>query len=268
MLTNTCFKNDYELERLYTLVDVINVAYVAFTRAENDLYILGPKQKTKQNSSESTSLNIVNLLEQYVRSHDDMQTIADDDTRLLVQMGDLQPVEATAEQHTAESLTLTYDSVSALPRLKLRYTPDDAGSERHYGLLMHDILSQLRTADDLPKILQQQVMNGKLTADQLPPVQDTIEQLLANEQARTWFSENYRVLNETEIITPQGQLYRPDRVMMNGHDVVVVDYKFGTQHEPRYNQQVQRYAELIRSMGFAVSGYIWYAQTNDLEQVC
>ena len=268
MLTNTCFKNDYELERLYTLVDVINVAYVAFTRAENDLYILGPKQKTKQNSSESTSLNIVNLLEQYVRSHDDMQTIADDDTRLLVQMGDLQPVEATAEQHTAESLTLTYDSVSALPRLKLRYTPDDAGSERHYGLLMHDILSQLRTADDLPKILQQQVMNGKLAADQLSPVQDTIDQLLANEQARTWFSENYRVLNETEIITPQGQLYRPDRVMMNGHDVVVVDYKFGTQHEPRYNQQVQRYAELIRSMGFAVSGYIWYAQTNDLEQVC
>ena len=266
LLTNTHFKSAYETEQLYTLVDSVNVAYVAFTRAENDLYILGPKTKNTQNAS--ASLNIVNMLERYVRSCHTMHISVDDDTRFLAQMGELQPLDAGAEQQTAESLTLTYDSVSALPRLKLRYTPDDAGSERHYGLLMHDILSQLRTADELPKILQTQMLNAKLTAEQLPQVQNTINQLLDNEQARAWFSGKYRVLNETEIITPQGLLYRPDRVMMAGTDVVVVDYKFGTQHEPRYNKQVQRYANLISRMGFAVQGFIWYAQTNELEQIC
>ncbi|MGN0186396.1 MAG: UvrD-helicase domain-containing protein [Paludibacteraceae bacterium] len=266
LLTNTYFKNAYETERLYTLVDTINVAYVAFTRAENDLYILGPKAKNTQNAS--ASLNIVNLLEQYLRSCNDIQTLNEDDTHFFAQMGNLQSIDTHDDAQTHASLTLTYNSVSAVKRLKLRYMPDDTGCERRYGLLMHDILSQLHTADELPKILQYQLLHGHLTADRQPQIQRTIEQLLANDHARQWFSGKYRVLNETEIISPQGQLYRPDRVMMNGKEVIVVDYKFGAQHESRYHRQVQCYADLITSMGYNVTGFIWYAQTNEIEQVC
>jgi RecB family endonuclease NucS len=60
---------------------------------------------------------------------------------------------------------------------------------------------------------------------------------------------------------------RPDRVMLNEQEVIVVDYKFGEEkHE--HSQQLKQYKDLMRKMGYKnVKGYLWYVPREMLVEV-
>lgn len=78
-----------------------------------------------------------------------------------------------------------------------------------------------------------------------------------------WFSKRWQLYNECTILeynkeTDEVEEHRPDRVMTDGKEVVVVDFKFGNERE-EYKRQVQRYMEILTHMGHKnVSGYLWY----------
>ena len=83
-----------------------------------------------------------------------------------------------------------------------------------------------------------------------------------------WYSGNYHVLNEQQVLDPSMNFIRPDRVMIKDNEVVVVDYKFGESIESKYVKQVQRYANSIRNMGYAnVRGYLFYVKLHKVVEV-
>ena len=73
-----------------------------------------------------------------------------------------------------------------------------------------------------------------------------------------FFAPQVKVLNETSILFPNGNLLRPDRVVFLEGKVVVIDYKTG---EPNasHKEQVDQYCEAIRKMGYEhVEGVVLY----------
>ena len=61
--------------------------------------------------------------------------------------------------------------------------------------------------------------------------------------------------------------HRPYRVMTDGKEFVVVDFKFGKERE-EYKKQVQQYMEILIRMGHKkVSGYLWYVVKNNVVEV-
>ncbi|MDR2971099.1 MAG: PD-(D/E)XK nuclease family protein [Bacteroidales bacterium] len=73
-----------------------------------------------------------------------------------------------------------------------------------------------------------------------------------------YFASNAKVLNETSILFPNGNLLRPDRVVLFEDCAVVIDYKTG---EPNasHKEQIDRYCEAIREMGYEnVEGKVLY----------
>ena len=60
---------------------------------------------------------------------------------------------------------------------------------------------------------------------------------------------------------------RPDRVMYDGEQMTVVDFKFGKPHDD-YHDQVREYMQLLRAMGYTkVRGYLWFVYSNNIEEV-
>ena len=55
--------------------------------------------------------------------------------------------------------------------------------------------------------------------------------------------------------------------MMKDKQVIVVDYKFGQQKEPKYKRQLENYLRLIGEMGYEATGYILYATLGEIESV-
>ena len=94
-----------------------------------------------------------------------------------------------------------------------------------------------------------------------------------NEQVRDWFSPRWRLYNECTILQYSRKKdrvleHRPDRVMTDGNQWIVVDFKFGQRNDSDYARQVGRYMSLIRQMGGRnVSGFIWYVMRNEIVPV-
>jgi hypothetical protein len=83
-----------------------------------------------------------------------------------------------------------------------------------------------------------------------------------------WYAPSAHVLNETEIFSNHGEVCRPDRVVFSGGEVTVVDYKTGERTLPVHEDQVSRYMELIRRMGYGqVRGFLWYIDRNLIREV-
>jgi hypothetical protein len=61
------------------------------------------------------------------------------------------------------------------------------------------------------------------------------------------------VWNEPEILTAEGNLYRPDRILLNKGKVTLIDFKTG-KHRNEHFDQVIKYAELLKEMKYEIGG--------------
>ena len=87
---------------------------------------------------------------------------------------------------------------------------------------------------------------------------------IASVAGRGWFAESgIQVLNETPVIRPDGEVVRPDRVVLGADgSAAVIDYKFGVP-EDEYLRQVRGYMDIYRSLGHSpVTGTLWFIRED------
>ena len=106
------------------------------------------------------------------------------------------------------------------------------------------------------------------TIKRIRNVEKKLKTWLDQPEVAPWFSPDTQIINETEILQQKGTFLRPDRVVISGEEVSVIDYKFGNIQKKSYHKQVIRYISLIKEMGFSqVKGYIWYVELGKIVPV-
>lgn len=270
-LRNTIFENEYYEERLHAFIDNINVLYVAFTRAKSDLIIFSPLPRKSDISNISSLLwncitcgiekeGLTNLGEHYDQ----------DDT--VFQLGEgYRKTQKEEPIPTEEILIDRLPSISFDDRLKLqlsnKYFFTEAGL-REYGTLMHEVLSSITTAKDVESSIEKYYISGDITRKQKEELSAMLKKFLSRKIVADWYSGEYRVLNEVQILQSGGRFVRPDRVMIRGEEATVIDYKFGEKEDKRYIRQVQSYKKLIERIGYQnVRGYICYVRLDKIVEV-
>ena len=127
-----------------------------------------------------------------------------------------------------------------------------------HGKLMHKLFSMIITSKDIDNAFYSLKNEGIITESQIEPLKLSVSKVLENQPFADWFSGNWTVKTESEILTNGAAIYRPDRIMMHDNHAIVVDYKFGEQL-PKHHKQVQNYMQLIKGMNYSdVKGYIGY----------
>lgn len=138
-------------------------------------------------------------------------------------------------------------------------------SNRLKGVVLHDILSHVKSPDDLHDAVQSAVAAGDMTEAEALEAENMLAERLAQVEDRGWFPEDGAgVLNETSLVHTDGRIYRPDRVVVNGGKVVIIDYKFG-EPDADYERQLRKYADIWGKMGYEnVTSYLWYVPSGDI----
>jgi ATP-dependent helicase/nuclease subunit A len=263
MLQKTIFAPDFYSEMLLSYIDNLNLLYVAFTRAIDGLFIFS--EATEKGNSVSSLFN-------KILSGNDGQTILQKENDLLFNFGELNP--STVEKKRGNEVNLSgkielKKQVGESLRLHKNYEGflEDQGVKMsqkvNEGKLMHELLSLIKTTDDIEQSLKALLRQGKLSAEEVSDTREKLELLLQNPTAKPWFDGTYKILNETTIITPGFDLKRPDRVMINGTKAIVVDYKTTSVISEGHRQQVKRYVDKVKEMGYAdVKGFVWYLNSD------
>lgn len=275
-LVNTIFREDYLREKLLSYIDNLNLLYVAFTRPKQQLICYAPKGNENITRISDLIYRIVSeslVLPDSIKSDIDLKKYYfENGNESVFEYGISSKIESGGKSHSIDICKMDeWRSTPFEGRLKLRlnsigYFNDDGSRAR--GMLMHEIMSSIKTVDDLSNALERRVMDGELTESERKEVFEEIAETLLLPEVADWYSGKYTVLNEIQTLDPEWGFSRPDRIMIHGSKAIVVDYKFGETEEPKYRRQVQHYVKLLQKMEFSdVKGFIYYVKLRKIEQV-
>ena len=274
-LMKSDFRDDFLEETSNAFVDIFNLVYVAFTRAKSALIVHSPEPKAPPKNSDS--LKPMEFLFKLVLEKLSQQPVFFEcwnNESLSFKYGSLS-IEKKLDEPNKAQIIRKYSFNDFTDRVRLRKTGDDLlvlgenrQTEKNHGKLIHEILAGINTENDIEKACLKAFYDGKITETERLEITDELKTSFRNPLIAEWFSSKYKVLNERNLLTTS-ELYRPDRIMISGNRAVVVDYKTGVQKLPKYNRQVNRYAQILSQTGFEkVEGYLWYTRFNEVEKVC
>jgi len=147
-----------------------------------------------------------------------------------------------------------------------KFTDTTRSRNVQWGNLLHKILADIGTLDDVDSVLEQYVNSGEISRGEYTQVKNKLDQMFANEDVKQWFSPQNPAFPEFSILTKEGEK-RPDRVILVEKGIWVVDFKTGEEHRDD-QKQVKEYMQLIKDMGHAcVRGFLFYFSTMKSKEV-
>lgn len=276
----TQFDQDYAAEELGYAMDFINLTYVAFTRAKRELIVCCKANEKEDKSPSLTPHLLLKCLNDKQEEHrvegetpffdfgsdsfrfDDEPSAdsapADNDT---IAYGKMVPIgQRLRQRHLLELEELIESAKTGTSALELSHVVR--------GKVLHDILSLIKTEQDLEPALEQQVREGGISESDMASLRVELEQLFSLSKPYHWFDGGWeQLLLEHDLILADGTTLRPDRLMIRDGVAHIIDYKFGDHKSAAYHRQVGSYMEQLTEMGYAVRGFLVYVQLKEVEEV-
>ena len=240
----------YNQKKQEELLDNINVLYVALTRAEEQLYMISNMNLSSK--GEVPKNNMCSFFINYLENNGGF-----DKNKLEYEFGNATKL-SVAKQHVDTSKTIPLVSEILNPK-NIKIAQREAlmwGTHQQeaieYGNVIHEILSFVKTKNDVDLAITKSIENGLITYAQKETVFNTINEIVNHSELEICFADGNEVLNEQTIIQKEGKTIKPDRmVLTKNKEVLLLDYKTGN-HNVKYQQQLENYQTAIESMGYKV----------------
>jgi len=283
-LKQTIYYKEYFTEKLQAYIDNLNLLYVATTRAEEILITYSPLPSNDKFSKVSHLL--FHIFENSAKYSSDfggkeiinLNTSWDDENKCF-ELGLLKEIEGTNEHKELEQLMTEYPASMLDDRLKLRsHAADyfdfseaasiDSFAPVNRGNILHSLFQDIKYMDDVESAISKLKFEGKLDDLQSIEVKGMVDDLFKKPQVASWFSKDWKVINERDILLGEGNTLRPDRVIVKDDQAIVIDYKFGKKKEKSHIRQVDAYKKLLEKMKFKqVSAFILYGKLDEIVEV-
>jgi ATP-dependent exoDNAse (exonuclease V) beta subunit len=216
-----------EAEQFRDRVDTFNKLYVAFTRAEKEMYVVGVYRKERK-----------------------------EPTIFLPQegYGTAPKPSVGASDIQKENIFKPFHHTTRKPLVVQAYANVGA-EETKRGDFVHRVFSFLEFIEDGPGT-QVDAAIARVSREMPAPlsldeVKLLVYECLNDRGMRDWFirKEKRIVLREQELTNRDGALYRADRIIIDPKTVTVVDFKTGgDESENDYVVQVKNYIEMLKEI--------------------
>lgn len=280
-LIGTPYEDLYLKENDKTMLDNLDIMYVAMTRAKNMLFVYTdnyqPSEKSKYNYNIFSDFFSDNLDIQHVKTDNDDASFNDyflksdeldirkGEETTLYNYGDYDATIKIVKNHDKKDddvRILELEEGEEVPSAidwteKLQVEPDptmiwaEKGSfmPEEWGTLVHQILSKIRTIADAENALRPYVNDGTIDVKQAEKFLETFRQITQIPELETAFADDAIVKNEMDIHTYDGDIIRPDRYAETKNGTILIDYKTGKANERHYGQLRDYMSTLMQMNG-------------------
>lgn len=241
----------YQQKEQEKLLDNINVLYVALTRAEEQLYIIS--SEVKPNKDGNYPNNLASFFVEYLQNTDRF-----DESVFQYEFGN--KTKLSSKKHIGLNTKITPqrysefnpDSIKIAQKESLMWdTKQQKAIE--YGNLLHEILSGVKTKNDIELAVTKALEMGLIEKSQEENFIQNSTKIVFHPELIDFFAPENKVLNEKTIIQKSEGLSKPDRIVIRpNNQAMLLDYKTG---EPltKHQHQIENYARAIEEMGYQVT---------------
>ncbi|MCC7051322.1 MAG: hypothetical protein IT239_06050, partial [Bacteroidia bacterium] len=261
-LKNTIYEHFYIEEKDKSLLDNINLLYVAFTRAENGLIVITEKEKPKETKEDVSIKYIHQILNQSF-----IKGLIND--KGLYEVGDIIP--SKQKEKTPAYLSINFYSHKLWNEkinIKAGKEYDEDWTTEYqirFGEAFHLFIEYYFKTKNLEKSLLRITSFG-YEVEIINRITDYFEQLNKHAEFSKWVNQYMVYAIEQDILIPNGTAYRPDLVLIKDRNTIVIDFKTGEKLN-KHQEQVSNYKNLIKEITKHenVTGALVYVHQNSIE---
>lgn len=270
-LESTIFADVFKNEREKTVIDSLNTAYVAFTRAKEAMIIMSPVSTV---SKEKRGRMLEDWIEDYCLSKNAPDGFTSGQWERVLppsKKNKKETAETTHEKLPEAETSMDIQNVTALPAITILHEPDKPDvTTKERGTYIHNVLQEIRWIEQADDAITRLYARGDIDPKVIDDVEmrEVIHRMLNNPTVKTWFDPGLRVMNEQNLVDSEGKLLRADRIIIDQEGrATIIDYKTGSGHKS-YFEQIRNYMNILKQVGFSqVSGYLFFIQSEKVVQV-
>jgi ATP-dependent exoDNAse (exonuclease V) beta subunit len=292
-MANSIFDKEFAGETVQLWVDNLNLLYVALTRAEKNLILIGKDRKPEEPDKKrvekkktvpgSISELLLNILES--PENEELNNRWNRETRQYLSGTPYTKKEKkrkSTNKLNQKPAVLGFPYFSHTQKVKFKqsnrskdFIEEEERTENSYisrGKLLHYLFSNIHTTDDIPEAVDRLLFEGIIHSNaEKEELITYVSEALQRSEAAEWFRPGIKLFNECSIIYRDEmgilQNRRPDRVILDEKKMTVIDFKFGKERK-QYISQIKEYMSLLWEMGYSpVEGYLWYVEENKIKKV-
>ena len=238
----------FELHQDEKELDNINMLYVTFTRAIEQLYILAEHQNIKDKPTSSSKF----LMDFLAKKGEWSDAIAEYSFGSKERVSELPVIKKNAVQFNQLISTSWQSHNIAIVANSSLLWDNERGESIKYGNLIHQLMSQIKTADDITASVEKYIASGNIVASEKHIISRLMYQIVSHPSLEQYFQENNTIFNEREIFTEFGEIIIPDRLVIDHqNNATIIDYKTG-KPEKKYHYQLHNYADVVTKLGYKV----------------
>lgn len=231
-------------------LDNFNILYVALTRAVEQLYIISGKKTSNKKEEKLSStadffINYLKKIEQWNENQNEycFGTSTRPD---VISKRD----EETIFQQSFINNSWKNHNISIVANSSLLWDTEK-GKSIVYGNLIHEILSKIKTKNDILETVQQYLYKGIITISEQEEITEILYKIVNHKQLSIYFEQNNKVFNEQEIVTKEKNIIIPDRLVVREEKLTIIDYKTG-KYDKKYHDQINNYAKTLENLDFEI----------------
>ena len=232
-------------------LDSFNLLYVALTRSIEQLFIVTEKiiSKTTGVNTNYTSGILINYLKENGTWSDD---------KLHYSFGNKKKVSKSVKSISNSAIQKEFISNSwrqhniYMVANSSKLWETEQGKAIEYGNLVHEMLSKIKSKEDVENVIHQYVQQGFLNIDNSEKLKKLLFEIVNHPELSDYFSEDSIVFNERELVSKDHHIFIPDRLVFNAkNEAVIIDYKTGKPSK-EYHQQLICYEDVLNTMQIKV----------------
>lgn len=230
-------------------LDALNVLYVAFTRAAQQLYVISKADFDKA-GNEKPGL-ISGLLISYLKH------LGKWDGSFSYEWGSSKEYiikdkkrSFSLPQKKMYSSPISANGISFVTKNGVLWnSKQEKAIEK--GELIHQLFEEIETSEDVGPVLKNALENGLFDPEEEHKIRKSIQKVVEHPELSEFYSGSYEILNERELITENGLILRPDRINIKDGKVSIIDYKTG-EKKTSHRRQLEEYSEELGKMNFKI----------------
>jgi ATP-dependent exoDNAse (exonuclease V) beta subunit len=243
-------------------LDNFNLLYVTLTRAVEQLYVI-TEDKTGGKDS-ATAKNTSDLFIQFLKKSELWNPEKKEysfGNPMRLPFSKKEESNSTIQQNFIGNSWKDHQ-ISIVANSSLLWDSDQ-GKAIVYGNLLHEMLSKIKTKNDILEVVNQYLFKGEITVEEQNVLTNILNKIINHEQLSLYFDQNNKVLTEREILTLDKQILIPDRLIFNENNVTIIDYKTG-KYEEKHRHQINSYAIALENLNYSIEKKLLVYITDEI----
>ncbi|WP_341215980.1 UvrD-helicase domain-containing protein [uncultured Wocania sp.] len=245
-------------------LDNINLLYVTLTRAVEQLHVISTNDissKGEVNTKKYSGLFIEYL--KHINTWEDSKLVYSFGNSKRIIEKETVKKETQIKQQFISTAKETHNIKVVTKSGLLWDTTQKEAIEK--GNLIHNIMSKINTKDDIDVAVNDFINVSSINKEQAKKLKTIVNEIINHSKLEDYYTSSYTIYNERDIITKEGIILRPDRVVVNANnEAVIIDYKTGFE-DKKHQQQLQSYQDVLEDMSLRVIKKILVYINDDIQ---